>query len=178
MYMHITLPLFLHYGLEYRIASSQLPPLLPGKCYSCSSENILKRWPHDDLNHIYYLRQLTYFANESCDRVKKSLPVVPCHKNVSNSSFTLPPLADVFVGPTIVRDCWNRAMWMDMDRNLFNQIIQYGSTQIQLVDTKMDRAQGILYACSGYLCNGDTVKLRVVVLLNITSIFILFLHLW
>ncbi|KAM3716523.1 DNA-(apurinic or apyrimidinic site) endonuclease [Dirofilaria immitis] len=139
MYMHITLPLFLHYGLEYRIASSQLPPLLPGKCYSCSSENILKRWPHDDLNHIYYLRQLTYFANESCDRVKKSLPVVPCHKNVCvKLVIHTPSFGRRFCekGPTIVRDCWNRAMWMDMDRNLFNQIIQYGSTQIQLVDTK------------------------------------------
>ncbi|EFO21781.2 hypothetical protein LOAG_06711 [Loa loa] len=148
------------------------------KCYSCSSENILKRWPQDGSNHIHYLRQLPYFANESCDRVKKSLPVVSCHKSVCVKLVILnPPFGHQICehNPTIVRDCWSRAMWMDMDRSIFRRIIQDGSTKIQLMDTKVEHAEGILYACNGYLCNGGTTKLHVPFDVTITVTFILFL---
>ncbi|VBB33915.1 unnamed protein product [Acanthocheilonema viteae] len=65
-------------------------------------------------------------------------------------------------GPTIVRDCWSRAMWMDMDKSMFRRIIQKGSTKIHLMDFKVKRTKGILYACNGYLCNGVAVKVHAV----------------
>ncbi|VDN90688.1 unnamed protein product [Brugia pahangi] len=176
MYLHITVLLL--QLLEYGKASRELPSLLPGKCYSCSSENILKRWPQDSSNHIHYLRQLPYFANESCDRVKKSLPVVSCHRSVCVKLVILSPSFghEICVyksitgqSPTIVRDCWSRAMWMDMDRSTFRRIIQEGSTKIQLMDTKIERAEGILYACNGYLCNGNTARFH-----SVTVILIFF----
>uniref|UniRef100_A0A0R3S292 Uncharacterized protein n=1 Tax=Elaeophora elaphi TaxID=1147741 RepID=A0A0R3S292_9BILA len=163
MYFHTTV-LFLQL-LKYGKSSEELPSLLPGKCYSCSSENILKRWPRDGSNHIHYLRQLPYFANESCDRVKKSLPVVSCQRSVCVKLVILNPSYGRQIcedGPTIVRDCWSRAMWMNIDRSISRRIVQEGSTKIPLMDIKVEREKGILYACNGYLCNGGTAKLHVV----------------
>ncbi|VDK86119.1 unnamed protein product [Litomosoides sigmodontis] len=179
MYLHITVLLL--QLLEYDKTNGKLPSLLPGKCYSCSSENILKRWPHDDSNHIHYLRQLPYFANESCERMMKSLPVVSCHRSVCVKLVIHTPSV---VGrqicehrPTIVRDCWSRAMWMDMDKSIFRRISQEGSTKIPLMDTKVEHTQGILYACNGYLCNGGTAKFHVFVMFDVTVILILSSHL-
>ncbi|CAG9531031.1 unnamed protein product [Cercopithifilaria johnstoni] len=174
--MHLHFTVLLLQLLECGKIVGELPSLLPGKCYSCSSENILKRWPQDDSNHIHYLRQLPYFANESCDRVKKSLPVVSCHRSVCVKLVILsPPFGRQICErrPAIVRDCWSRAMWMDIDRSIFRKIIQEGNTKIQLMDTKVEHTKGFLYACNGYLCNGGTTKLHSIAF-NTIIILILF----
>uniref|UniRef100_A0A915PXX8 Uncharacterized protein n=1 Tax=Setaria digitata TaxID=48799 RepID=A0A915PXX8_9BILA len=90
--------------------------------------------PQDASNRIQYLRQLPSFANESCDRVKNSLPVVSCHGSfciklviINPSSFSRQICEP---GPAIVRDCWSRVMWTDLDKNTFRKIIQEGSSKI------------------------------------------------
>ncbi|EJW77115.1 hypothetical protein WUBG_11978 [Wuchereria bancrofti] len=101
MYLHITVLLL--QLLEYGKASRKLPSLLPGKCYSCSSENILKRWPQDGSNHIHYLRQLPILqmnhAIESKNHCQWYRVTEVC---VSNSSFSVHPLIIKFVVTYII----------------------------------------------------------------------------
>ncbi|KAK6041789.1 hypothetical protein COOONC_20706 [Cooperia oncophora] len=70
----------------------------------------------EETNKLQYLREFPWFANESCDQVKNSLPVVDCPNSVCiKAVITEPPAKrDVCMqGGAVVRDCWSRVIGQD-----------------------------------------------------------------
>ncbi|VDN02389.1 unnamed protein product [Thelazia callipaeda] len=103
------------------------------KCYSCSSANIHKEWPHDSLNRIEYIRQFPQFANESCITTH-SFPVVPCEDSVCVKLSILNPLISRRLhherNVAIVRDCWSRIMKNDVNGNVSSAVFQKNHVQV------------------------------------------------
>ncbi|CAJ0961132.1 unnamed protein product, partial [Mesorhabditis belari] len=131
------------------------------KCYSCSSPRLHLRWPKSSENRLLYLRDFPHFANESCEQIRGSLPVVDCPNSVCIKAVIKEPPAKreaCVEGGAIVRDCWSRVM------SLFPYALKPPKTKkdhVRLIEPgesgeDVEATIGFIYTCKGYLCNGNT----------------------